>query len=176
MLDIADMSETERGIQFTFSKLTKTSRPGYHTHPIYLEKFEPDKRLCVVFYLREYLQKTQHLRGNITKLFLTYQKPHKAATKDTVARWVKKQLQECGVDISIFSPHSTRSASTSKASKLVPLSVVLKSAAWSNTSTFRKHYNKPVMSDKNFAHSILNSAVNARREKQKGEGEASSGE
>ena len=46
--------------------------------------------------------------------------------------------------MSIFTAHSTRAASTSKAATIVPIQTILKTATWSNAKTFTKYYNKPV--------------------------------
>ena len=35
-------------------------------------------------------------------------------SKPTIARWVKTTLQNVGIDVAMFTPHSTRAASTSK--------------------------------------------------------------
>ena len=57
----------------------------------------------------------------------------------------KNVLKLAGIDISVFKPHSIRSASTSVAHKCnVSIDVILKAAGWSNESTFRKFYNRPV--------------------------------
>ena len=53
-------------------------------------------------------------------------------------------LAQAGVDTSKFSAHSTRAASTSKAAVSLPVDVILATAGWTNESTFRKFYNKPV--------------------------------
>jgi hypothetical protein len=48
-------------------------------------------------------------------------------------------LRLAGIDTSIFKAHSTRSASTSAATKLgVPLQDIMSSAGWSSNSTFGK--------------------------------------
>ena len=50
----------------------------------------------------------------------------------------------------MFKPHSTRSASTSKAVvKGVPLADIIKTAGWSNAETFSKYYNKTVLPNVN---------------------------
>ena len=163
MLDINHMTVTLQYVQFVIPNITKTTRPGFHPEPIFLEKFDQDKRLCVVFYIREYLERTREIRGDVSQLFITYQKPFKAATKGTIARWIKSQLSKCGVDMKHFTPHSTRSAATSRACQLVPLTTVLKNAAWTNQSTFAKHYHKPIMGEQSFAKPILENVVKKRR-------------
>jgi len=53
-----------------------------------------------------------------------------------------------GIDVKIFKPRSTRSASTSKA-KLsdVPLADILGKAGWKSESTFAKLYDKKIVGD-----------------------------
>ena len=49
------------------------------------------------------------------------------------------------IDISQFSAHSTRSTSTSTAFKSgVPTSDIMKVADWTQASTFKKFYQKPI--------------------------------
>jgi len=47
----------------------------------------------------------------------------------------------------LFTSHSTRAASVSKAKqKDVPLDEILSQAGWSTADTFRKFYDRPIMS------------------------------
>ena len=74
--------------------------------------------------------------------------------RDTIRRWVKF-VQSSGIDVNIFKPHSTRSASTSKA-KLsdVPLAAILCKVGWKSESTFAKFYDKKIVED-TFANKVL---------------------
>lgn len=74
-----------------------------------------DPRLCVVTTFHEYLTRTSLVRGAHNQLLLSYVKPYGPVSRDTVSRWVKYVLQSSGIDVSVFKPYSTRSASTSKA-------------------------------------------------------------
>ena len=65
--------------------------------------------------LKEYLDRTANMRQDHHKLLVSYQKPHKSISKDTVARWLKQELKLAGIDTSTFGAHSTRAASTSAA-------------------------------------------------------------
>lgn len=88
--------------------------------------------------------RTKDLRGNTTQLFLSFVKPFKAVSKSSIARWVKTVLTDAGISMAIFTPHSTRAASTSQANRSsVPLDTIMKTAGWSQTSTFAVYYNKP---------------------------------
>ncbi|MPC46370.1 hypothetical protein E2C01_040089 [Portunus trituberculatus] len=50
-------------------------------------------------------------------------------------------MQSAGIDLNIFSPHSTRSASTSKAALKLPLATVISTVGWSRESTFTSKTN-----------------------------------
>ncbi|CAH1248153.1 C16orf58 [Branchiostoma lanceolatum] len=61
----------------------------------------------------------------------------------TIARWIKTVLELAGVDVSTYSAHSTRGASTSAAAAAgVSLTNILKAADWSRESTFQKFYRR----------------------------------
>ena len=77
--------------------------------------YPADICLCVVDVMKEYLERTKSLRGDITSLFVTHVKPYKAASKDIISLWIKTTLGLAGIDITRFKPHSIRSSSTSAA-------------------------------------------------------------
>ena len=67
-----------------------------------------------------------------SKLLISYVRPHREVSKDTIARWVRTVMMGAGLDVAIFKPHSTRSAAASKAKRAcVPLSDILRHAEWS---------------------------------------------
>ena len=143
-LDTSCMQETTTGITFTMRYTLKTTRPGKHFAPIEIRPFAPDSRLCPVTYIKHYITKTHSLRSN-PRLLISYTKPHKPVTNSTVARWIRSVLQDAGIDVSIFSAHSSSTASTSySANAQLPLADILKAGGWSNTQTFAEHYNKPI--------------------------------
>ena len=114
-----------------------------------------DPTLCVVTTLNEYLTRSKPLRGTHSQLLLSFVKPYGPVSRDTVSRWVKSVLKTSGIDVSVFKPHVTRSASTSKA-KLsdVPLPDILAKAGWKSDSTFAKFYDKKIKED-TFANKVL---------------------
>lgn len=100
---------------------------------------------------------TSSLRSdNIDNLLLTYKKPHKRASSQSISRWINLTMAESGVDVSVFSAHSTRHASTSAvASAEVSIDLIRKTAGWSYSSqTFAKFYNRPVLDEGIFARSV----------------------
>lgn len=158
LIDVRQITFTDNGVKIRISALIKQSRPGYHLPELSFEKY-PDKSLCVVSFLKQYISITEPFRGNETALFLSYLSPHKAVTKDTIARWIKTVMNNAGIDINIFRAHSVRSASVSHASKCrVPLDTILRTAGWSRESTFRKYYDKPITNDTVFAEAVLNNS------------------
>ena len=74
-------------------------------------------------------------------------KPFSVASKTTVSGWVRKALALGGVDLDKFSPHSTRSAASSKMKKAnVSLTTIINTAGWKNHKTFAKYYHKKIVS------------------------------
>ena len=129
-------------IVFTVGEKLKTTRPGKHLQPIELIAYNQDKTLCVVSHLQTYLTYTRPLRGQYSKLLISYAKPHKPVTISTVSKWAKAVLKEAGVDITCFSGNSARSASTSYSVQSgLPLNDILKAGGWSNAGTFARYYN-----------------------------------
>ena len=69
----------------------KQSRPGVKNPLAELRPFE-GKSLCVVTTLKEYLTRTQSLRGSESQLFISYTRPFKRVSRETISRWVKLVL------------------------------------------------------------------------------------
>ena len=112
----------------------------------------------MVEHLKEYLQRTKQLREEHSQLLISYVKPFKPVSKDTISRWVKQVLESARIDINKYSAHSSRAASTSSCkAKGLSLADIMKSAGWSNSSTFAKFYDKPVVTaSANFGSVLLN--------------------
>ena len=145
LLNVTTMQLGETSCSFQLTNHTKTSKPGQPTKTIIIQKFEHDCAVCPVHTLREYIKRTDTIRGNEEQLFISFVKPHKSVSRDTISRWTKTVLQNSGIDTTKFTSHSTRAASASKAKqKDVPLDIILAHAGWSTTSTFSKFYDKPI--------------------------------
>ena len=146
-LNINHMVKTHNSYIFTYEKLTKTRRRG--TAPLSVEyvQFSTNPKLCVVSVLDIYLKITQEWRvkGQETQLLLSTLKPHNEVVKSTIAGWIKSVLKDAGIDTSLFSAHSTRSASTSKAMALgLSIEDILKRGNWSGKTTWQRHYHKSI--------------------------------
>ena len=115
---------------FFINSLLKTSRPGKHSACTGFQAYAPDVSLCIVKHLQRYLKHTDILRGDLKQLFISYSKPHKAVSPDTVCRLLT--MVDAGIDTSKYSAHSTRSASTSAAKgNSISIATIMKSAGWS---------------------------------------------
>ena len=150
MMDLRNMSwpsdrDKDRMVKCSFGDLLKTSNRKHHQKELVFEAYT-NKDLCVVHYLEQYKKRTEKLRGGEQRFFITSRPPHGGVSRSTIARWTKEGLSKSGVDTDIFTPHSTRAASTSKAAGRVKLSTILKTAGWRRSSTFAKFYHKEIIS------------------------------
>ena len=148
---------------FHIDQLVKQSAPGKDQPVLNIPRFPSDSPLCVGSVLDEYINRTSSLRGKVQQLFISFAKPHHGVSKDTIYRWIKKVMQQAGIDTSVFKPHSTRAASTSKARSCnVSLTSVMKAASWRSDCVFSRFHNKPIqlhdVSD-SFSHAILSDAM-----------------
>lgn len=104
------------------------------------------------------MEKTNQLRKDHATLFLTFKKPYRNASVQTISRWIEDVLAKSGLDTSIFSTYSTRHASTSlAAAKGVNLDTIIRLAAgWTEGSrTFANFYHRPIVQTCNFANAVL---------------------
>ena len=158
-LDIRYRRFKPEGVYFTLATLTKKTTPGKTPKEVFFGAYPPNRQLCVVQCLKHYEQRTKAFRGSgeqqLTKLFLSYIKPHKPVTSQRIAHWIKMFLKDAGIDTGIFSAHSVRGASATAAmDKGVTLTDILHVADWSSDTTFRRFYYRP-MKDATYAHKVL---------------------
>lgn len=52
--------------------------------------------------------------ANTKEFIITYSKPYKPASFDTISRWIKNELGIAGINTNVYKPQSCRSASTSR--------------------------------------------------------------
>ena len=149
------MQILNNSVTFQFLDLLKQSKPGNTNSSLKIQGYPPDRRLCVLRYLRQYIERTRDIRGTERYLFISFKKPHGRVTTSTIARWIKEVMKAAGIDTEQYKAHSTRAASTSAACQNnLPVSDILKQAGWSNEKTFRTFYKKPIEA-KNFQTSVI---------------------
>ena len=118
--------------------------------------YPDNSNICVVTTVKTYLDRTSALRGGAQQLFVSYSKPFKPVSRETISRWVKTVMEKSGIDVNLFKPHSTRVAATSKAFiKSVSLEHILSVAGWSSVDTFAKFHKKSVINTDSFSTVLL---------------------
>lgn len=141
--------------------MIKTSSVRSNQPSLNIPFFRQRPQICPAEALLEYVNMTKSIRKDIDQLFISFKRPHKAVSSQTVSRWIKGTLSESGIDTSIFSAHSTRHAATSSANRSgVSIDLIRKTAGWSGQSNvFAKFYNRNIVNKdaNNFAISILSS-------------------
>ena len=148
-------------VEFYIDELLKTSTESAHMSSISLNRYDSCPNLCIVKHLSHYVSRTSSLRID-DRLLISFNKPYKGVSKDTLSRWIKSTLCEAGIDVAVFSAHSTRAASSSAAMKALqgrPIDAILRAGNWASAKTFARYYNKPINSDLNFCDLILDSSV-----------------
>ena len=128
-LDLNCMTESQNSISFIETECLKTSKPRKSLDVSFSSS--DCALICPVTVLKEYISRTAALRVSdnsmfVSKLFLSFIKPHNPVSTATVARWIKSVLQSAGIDTSVFKAHSVRGAATSHAYVTgVPVSQIL---------------------------------------------------
>ena len=156
LLNLEGMVKEDSCIVFVIGSNVKQSRPASSlTERIVKLKANPfEEKLCVFHTCSVYIDKTSCLRGKETQLLLTHQKPHRRASRDSIRRWRQSVMQSAGVDVTLYKPHSVRSAAASKANHAT-LDEIMKTAGWSSAATFAKFYDKEIVSDVTFSDAVL---------------------
>ena len=125
-------------------KHTKANRP---LEPLIYHHYPDNEKLCIVKCLQSYkgIRNTLVTR-DIRDLIISYGKPHKPVSSETISRWIKDELSKAGVDTSVFKAHSCRSASSSKARDAgISVSEILKKGGWKSVHTFKTFYSRDII-------------------------------
>lgn len=157
-IDIRNLELSSDYLKVRIGDLLKQSKPGNHLQELYIESFPPNSSLCIIKCLSRYVDMTESLRKT-TKLWISTIKPHNEASKNTVSNWLRQTLSDSGIKLDMFTPHSTRAASTSAVVGKVPVDTIIRTAGWRSDCVFRKHYKRPITNDSSFSNSILESAT-----------------
>ncbi|KAL0822303.1 hypothetical protein ABMA28_004411 [Loxostege sticticalis] len=160
LIKIKNITIAQNGVKIAITDIIKTSAPGRDQPVLFLPFYYENLNICPASVLKDYIFVTKNMRtSNADKLLLTYKKPHRAASSQSISRWIKQVLAESGVDVGIFSAHSTRHAATSAARAAgLSLDAIRKTAGWTTTSTaFARFYNRPLLSEGDFASAVMRS-------------------
>jgi hypothetical protein len=116
-------------VKFALLKLRKNQHKSNDIQSFSLCKLESLSNLCPVLCLERYVNLTRSFRESRppSSLILGIKSPHAPIGASSVARWIKLVLADAGVDTSVYSAHSTRGASASKAkSSGLPIETILR--------------------------------------------------
>lgn len=157
LIKTTNINRSGSGIKIAIPDIIKTSGPNREQPTLFLPYFTDNPSICPAKTLDDYLKQTVQLRPKGTdNLLITHKRPYRKASSQTISRWIKQTLAESGIDVTIFSAHSTRHASTSAAASAgVCIDTIRKTAGWSNSSmTFARFYHRPVTDEGCFARSV----------------------
>ena len=88
--------------------------------------------------------------ANTEGFIITYSKPYKPASSDTISRWIKNELGIAGINTNVYKPQSCRSASASKARvNGVSITDILKQGCWKSQNTSPKLYSEVIINQEN---------------------------
>ena len=151
-LKVTNMYIIDTEVTFTF--VLKHFQPSYKQKPLIFRAFT-SRDLCPVTTLMTYLEH-RLLVSCDPALFITTVKPDKKPSKDSISRWIKLTVSEVGINSGLFTSHSCRSVSTSKAIEAnVDVQTIIKSANWSGDSMFREIQQEYTPIEENFGLKLL---------------------
>lgn len=163
LIKLCNISVNEATIDIVIDEIIKTSAPNKANPRLKIPFFQDKPCICPAQALSVYLDRTRHLRNEscTDRLILTTKKPVHNASPQSISRWIKSVLKDSGIEIGVYSAHSTRHASTSAARRAgVSVDVIKRSAGWTGSSLcFAKFYNLPlpdVAQDRAFAEAVFN--------------------
>lgn len=157
LIKTSNIKINSRGIEIIVTDIIKTSAPGRDQPILFLPYFLDKPSICPATTLKDYLQVTNEIRPeNVPNLFLTFKRPYRGATAQSISRWIKQVLCASGVDVTTFSAHSTRHAATSSAHRAgLSIDAIRKAAGWTAASqTFAKYYCRAIREENSFASSV----------------------
>lgn len=163
LIKFNNISVGETAIIITLDELIKTSAPNKANQNLVIPFFNEKPNICPAKALSHYMNKTREMRNQpaTDRLILTIQKPIHNATAQSISRWIKQVIKDSGIDVGVYTSHSTRHASTSAARRAgVSVDVIKRAAGWTGSSLcFAKFYNLPLDNsdqDGSFARAVFN--------------------
>lgn len=154
LLKVSNISRSQSGLKILVSDVVKTSAAGREQPVLLLPYYLDNVQICPATTIDDYLINTADLRTDgMDNLLLTFRKPNRKATSQTISRWIRQVLSESGIDLGVFGAHSTRHASTSAAASAgIDINTIRRTAGWTSTSsTFMRFYNRPLQDEGSFA-------------------------
>ena len=139
---------------FDLKTLIKSNRTGDPLFTVQHTSFPDDKCLCVVSVIRAYISKTKEIRRS-GQLLVSFIKPHKAISRDTLARWTIGILKQTSIT-NKYASYSTHGTMVSKARQLgISVKRLLAHVGWKTARSFTQHYNKRIEKSGGLAKRLL---------------------
>lgn len=157
LIELDDISSSSQGVQIFIRNRIKTSGPSRTQPIISLPFYKDDEIICVATTLLFYIDTTKSVRNSVcNKLLITFKKPYRNASSQTISRWIRRVMFRAGIDAK-YASHSTRHASTSLADRRgVSIDIIRSAAGWTKHSkTFATFYKRPVRDSYAYARAIL---------------------
>lgn len=150
------MAFSDQGVKWALAKPRKAQRQSA-LKVFSLKRLSSQSNICPVACLGAYVKASDERRKDAEGcLFVRTRSPFKAIGASTVSRWVKVLLTEASIDTTVYSAHSTRGASASKAAASgVSVENILRSGGWASESVFSRHYRRWLETGTDVADSIL---------------------
>ena len=149
-IKISNIKKIIAGLEIRIPEFLKCSGVGRNQPILQLPLFTNKEQLCIVSMVLLYIERTKNIRNEIEELFISISRPWRPISSETISRWLKVCLQKSRIDdVSIFSGHSTRHASSSKARDIgIDIETIRRTAGWSQRSqTFARFYQRPIVTD-----------------------------
>ena len=129
------------------NKTMKHTKANRRSEPLIYHHYPGNEKLCIFKCLQSYIGiRNTLVTRDIKDLIISYRKPHKPVSLETISRWIKDELSKAGVDTSVFKAHSCRSASSSKARDAgISVSEILKKGGWKSVHTFKTFYSRDII-------------------------------
>ena len=103
LMDLSSMEMADNTCRFHVTEHIKTSKPGASAPIILIKQYPKNAKICPLRTLRDYLSRTNLLRGGASQLFISFQKPYKPVTRQTISRSVNTVMTDAGLDTARFS-------------------------------------------------------------------------
>ncbi|KAK2586960.1 hypothetical protein KPH14_008486 [Odynerus spinipes] len=102
LIDIRNIVSRGDRLEIKIVERVKTSAINRAQPLLILPFFKEDPLICPAITITDYIERTKELRGMENRLLVSVKKPHKAVSAETLSHWIKKTLQDSGINVSYF--------------------------------------------------------------------------
>ncbi|KAK4879135.1 hypothetical protein RN001_007281 [Aquatica leii] len=155
---IHNINITNTSVEIKILDKLKTSNITKAQPILIFPDFSNKPELCISNTIKYYLTYTRRTRSSMDdNLILTHKRSFRAASSQTISRWIKQVLNESGIDTERFSGYNVRHASTLAALRGgLHIETIRKSAGWTDKSNiFTQFYNRLRQIKENFAEVVF---------------------